>query len=883
MKAILKPVSHPGLGEISIVDDLLAIGRNEEPFASKLGAEASNLSRRHARVFQEDGKFFIADLGSLNGTRINQRELKNNVALLSNNDHITLGGAVEFRVEIRQANEPTANKNAAFRVTLVPENAANGLETIAIQSFPFLISRNEGGFDQYQERLSSAWRKLSRRHAVIAIKGGRVSVEDLDSSNGTFVAGARLDERSRPLSDGDIVAFGDPTFSYRVRIENLHEPTQFAATVFGRSDQTPQPRATQPPNVEQPPQSTKQHEAVKQAEAFKQPEASFKQVDVVKQPEVAKQPEAVAAIEEPAVVESRGGGANRTRFVSSADSFINVFCSDDEVAGSSQAGDHAATTETPQLQPPPTGLRKLRNTVGQVWQALGGGTIDRRVVWGATALLGVIVMAIAITYLVGLDRRNIKDRLDDRHYSESAAAANRYLEHNSNDAEVNTWAEEALTLAIVPTWVDHIDHGRYAEAAQYLATQREAHAHIPRGVQMIDTLAWAGRMEAHMAERGGASGPIVLFRDEAPIRSLVEEWSADSFRRQQIMDQIVTRVPEFEPVHSRIFSSLTTLRSDNALYVKASEDLKTSIRSSLERGERQNIDKLLSEFTANYPRVSGIDALRADLAQYDTLNQLVQRKELLQLAQLDRTSKFRTPIFTEYVDTWLAKALPPPEVAAKHVKAAAAWGTGNHDEAIAILKSVKDAPWGDVAMRQIERYEKVGADYDALLMTKGKDQYWDRLLTVWSSLRPDEDGHLIQALEPDFVAHKQEVLARMDQSLARVRTYWGEYQSAGGIPGVIRVEERVSPRFSGQAKRLSSAYREISSGARTYQLLQVTPSPDWQSLQREVVDEVQRQRRWLQDLNIVLEPVLLHAKLGLLPEISEQSLWVQSTTDPKKD
>ncbi len=76
MKAILKPVSHPGVGDISIVDDLLAIGRNEEPFASKLGAEASSLSRRHARVFQEDGKFFIADLGSLNGTRINERELE---------------------------------------------------------------------------------------------------------------------------------------------------------------------------------------------------------------------------------------------------------------------------------------------------------------------------------------------------------------------------------------------------------------------------------------------------------------------------------------------------------------------------------------------------------------------------------------------------------------------------------------------------------------------------------------------------------------------------------------------------------------------------------------------------------------------------------------
>ena len=88
----------------------------------------------------------------------------------------------------------------------------------------------------------------------------------------------------------------------------------------------------------------------------------------------------------------------------------------------------------------------------------------------------------------------------------------------------------------------------------------------------------------------------------------------------------------------------------------------------------------------------------------------------------------------------------------------------------------------------------------------------------------------------------------------RVQDNWNDYQNAGGIPGVMRVEERVSERFTTQAKRLSSAYHEITSSARTYQLLQVTPSAEWQSLQEEIVNEVQRQRRWLQDLNIVLEP-----------------------------
>ena len=854
MKVILKPISHPRLGDIDIVDDLFSIGRNEEPFASGLGEAAENLSRRHARVFQEGGKIFVADLGSRNGTRVNDRELKQNVAAtLKHNDRITFGDAVEFRVEIQSATEPSVDQAPAIRLTLAPEDPASGLDAIAIERFPFLISRNEGEFEHYSERLPAAWRRLSRRHAVIALKGGRVSIEDLGSSNGTFVSGTRLDERARPLSNGDVIAFGDPEFSYKVKIEVLHEPTQFTGTVLRHSEQAPAPEVAEP-------------------------------VAVADEPVAAQQLEQAPPSEPPPMVESRAG-ANRTRFVSSADSFINVFCADDEiVAGTGVQNSAARTMEAEQLRAPPTGIRGIQLMLRQVWRALGGGgSAGRRVVWGAAIVLGAIVMAAAITYLMGMDRRGIKDLLAQGQYTESAKLANRYLEHNSDDLEAGVWAEEALTKAIVPMWVKFMEQGNFTAAEQFLAAQRKQYPFVPRGQQMIDTLAWAGRVESHVADRGGANSPIVLFRHEAAITGLVDEWRANSFRHQQIMDQMVTREPQFEPIHTRIFSSLTSLRSDNAIYVKAIGQLRTSIEAALRRDDRGAIGKLINEFAANYPRVIGVDVLREDLARYDTLNQLVRQKELLQLVHLSRTSQFRTPIFAEHVDAWLAKQLPPAEIIAKHAEAAAAWNSGKHDQAIATLQSVKDAPWGEVAARQIARYEKIGADYNALQSAKGTEGYYDRLLVMWSTLRPNEDEHLIRALEADFVAHRDQVLPRLDRSLDRARGYWSEYQSAGGISGVIRVEERVSPRFSAQAKRLSGAYQEISTGARTYRMLQMTAPSEWQTLQRDVVDEVQRQRRWLQDLDIVLEPVLLHAKLDLLPEISEQSLWVQSTTDPRKD
>lgn len=50
---------------------------------------------------------------------------------------------------------------------------------------------------------------LSRHHAVIKVERGRVVVEDLGSSNGTFVNGVCVKAGEPwPLADGDLVQFG---------------------------------------------------------------------------------------------------------------------------------------------------------------------------------------------------------------------------------------------------------------------------------------------------------------------------------------------------------------------------------------------------------------------------------------------------------------------------------------------------------------------------------------------------------------------------------------------------------------------------------------------------------------------------------------------------
>ncbi|MFN8556900.1 MAG: FHA domain-containing protein [Dehalococcoidia bacterium] len=50
--------------------------------------------------------------------------------------------------------------------------------------------------------------RLSREHARIDFRGGRFWVTDLNSTNGTFLNGARMTAPHAPLTTGDEVALG---------------------------------------------------------------------------------------------------------------------------------------------------------------------------------------------------------------------------------------------------------------------------------------------------------------------------------------------------------------------------------------------------------------------------------------------------------------------------------------------------------------------------------------------------------------------------------------------------------------------------------------------------------------------------------------------------
>src|SRR4051794_41865227 len=56
--------------------------------------------------------------------------------------------------------------------------------------------------------------EVSRRHATIRDQGGSLAIEDLGSTNGTFVNGSRI-ATVTVLSDGDEVRLGNTVWSIR--------------------------------------------------------------------------------------------------------------------------------------------------------------------------------------------------------------------------------------------------------------------------------------------------------------------------------------------------------------------------------------------------------------------------------------------------------------------------------------------------------------------------------------------------------------------------------------------------------------------------------------------------------------------------------------------
>lgn len=800
---LLKPISHPELEEIRIEDNLFAIGRSESPFASYEPAIAAELSRRHARIFSEFGAVYLADLGSKNGTTVNGVAVRQKPCKLNDGDEICFGQQLCYKLQLGPHGVPRGTTERLLSLTLTPEKSDLGLLPIVITRFPFLLSKTDEIFSNYRNQYPHQINYISRRHAHIFLKHGSPYVEDLGSTNGTFIGGKRLDEHAVALQEGDMLSFGGHHLVFRVSLQTevVNDPTltrfspQLAGATEADADKTT---------------------FVAAADSF----LDIFCVDVAPDQEDEVNNE-VAEASETAGIET-GKPRKRTKFATFVAELREALPSD----------------ERP-------------------------GT-KRMLLWGAALVAGVLMLALPL-YFRGAPERELKNLLASGDYDQAAATARQSLERHPDNPALQSLGTAALLKATLPDWLLLVKKGDFDGAASALAAMQELGTGNPEVQPLLNELAWIGNLEKFVGSRGKGDAPIQIYADEEKMSALLKQWDDDVQGHQRAFTAISSQVPEFRDWYAEALSHLRKLQSDNSVDLAAIERLKSNIGTALSRDQPETLNAVLTEYGAKYPRIGGIDRLREDLRQYIELENAVRARNLGSLAILLPKVEFSTPPFQERWRAMAASGrLPDADVLAQYQAASGAWRQGETKKAMDGLQKLAAGPWADAVAEEIEHKKKIIESFSELQSLRGNKGYDERLLAFCGTLDPAGDVYFIDATEADLGQIKDLALKRAHELLGRAQGHWNQYRDNGEIDGELRRESDISKEFRTQAELLADAERTAEQGMRIYTQLNGDIPGQWQDVYEEIKAEAEGQRRSLLELRLVLEPRLLKSKLALI-------------------
>jgi pSer/pThr/pTyr-binding forkhead associated (FHA) protein len=225
--------------EYSFEDGEFIIGRSQQ---ADIVLPADNVSRRHARLFTVDGRCYIEDLKAANGIWLNGKRIYN-VTELPRSAQVRIG---DFFLHIEGAAYARPMGSAIYG-RLIPMPGSIG-ELTELSQPTVLIGRGK----DCAVVLSDV--SVSRIHSKITQdQSGRVIVEDLRSSNGTYVNDRRIDQQE--LQHADRIRFGTVAFAYQVEgMPEVDVQEQAYAP-------PPQPRQMQPARVQPQQQYGSQYNA----------------------------------------------------------------------------------------------------------------------------------------------------------------------------------------------------------------------------------------------------------------------------------------------------------------------------------------------------------------------------------------------------------------------------------------------------------------------------------------------------------------------------------------------------------------------------------------------------------------------------------------------
>jgi pSer/pThr/pTyr-binding forkhead associated (FHA) protein len=802
---LLEPEACPAAGVIRIDEDLFAVGRFEAPFVSYEIDAVAQLSRRHARIFIENGAAYAADLGSKNGTTVNGVLLRDKPARIRGGDVIGFGGKLAFRVRMEPRAASRAYTAQPVHMTLTPERGDLGLHPVELTEFPFLVSKADETFAQYGDRYPHQVNYVSRRHAHIFMKAGVPFVEDLGSTNGTFVDGKRLGETAVPLQDGASLAFGGNHFAYIVSLRREAEPDSFTTTSAATTTTTAGPAA----------------------------QGSLDDLD-------------------------------RTTFITTAHSFLDIFCVDQGQPSEDEINREPLPDE--RVPPRRRSRSKFVRFVSDLGAAFGGDQpMKRRAFFIGLAFVAAMIAIAGALYFSGTAERNLKSLVEHGDYRRAVTVANTYLGTHPNDPQATVLGTEALLKGYLPDWLDQLQH-RSFDGARSVVSQMETLAVTNADARfLVGEIDWIGRLEAFMATREKADAPIRIYADENRMSELLTQWESDPSGHQRRLDRIASTVPAFRDLYAIALSHLRKLESDDSVYLAAIARLKASIDKALAPGgDPDSLSGEIADYADKYPRLAGLDRVQGDLQLYLALEHAVQSRQLGPLIDAMQKARFTTPPFQAQQHQLDAKALPTPDLVQRYMAVSNAWSNGKSEPAITGLRPMASGPWADAVSVELAHKQAVASQFADLQKSRGAQGYDDRVLSLYESLDPVADAWFVNAIQPDLSALRQKALARADEGLNRAQAAWAQYRSNGAIGGDQRLETGVSDSFKKQARLLTDAWSGAQRAAQLLHQLKADRIAFADKLLAEISAEVDLQRRSLVQLSSVLDPGILSAKLALI-------------------
>lgn len=220
------------IAEYPLDTEETTIGRKPE---NTIHIDNLAVSSRHARVFKIGGKAILEDLGSTNGTFVNDKPVTKHV--LQHGDAVLIGKHTLSYVELAdQAAEPAAPEPAKQddkTMVLSPQaraalEAKAGKAPMPLGGVQLMAGAQSGRTIELTAALTSIGKgedckirvkglTVGKQAAVITRRPSGYHIAYVEGMTRAKVNGESIDSQARSLRDGDIIEIGDTRMAFFIR------------------------------------------------------------------------------------------------------------------------------------------------------------------------------------------------------------------------------------------------------------------------------------------------------------------------------------------------------------------------------------------------------------------------------------------------------------------------------------------------------------------------------------------------------------------------------------------------------------------------------------------------------------------------------------------